>query len=289
MTPRAPSLGARRCARRRRRRRPGREADRGLLAVQHVAVAVATSPQRRLAASEPPRGSVRPSATTASPATSSAPRRRPAAARPAHDRAHQRGRQLHVADVEVAVGDLLGDQAGRTPPAQAAILLGQVDAEQAEAAHLAAQAAVGRQLLVLALLVAGQQALAGEAAARTSCRVCWSSVSSIAAGATLGLQVRRRCRTTALPAAKRFTYHTEQTLVRSGGLLLRAFPTQVPIDPRHRHRLPDAAVADAGRRPHFAQPRDHRLEVRTRLELRDRAIKRQGAFYEVSAPEAARR
>jgi hypothetical protein len=64
--------------------------------------------------------------------------------------------------------------------AHAAERLGQVDADQAEAAHLAAQRAVDA-VLVLALLVAGSQALTAKRLA-TSCRACWSSVSSMQRG-----------------------------------------------------------------------------------------------------------
>ena len=52
---------------------------------------------------------------------------------PHQDRAVQRDADRHRADVEVAVGELLGDQAGRhRVGAEAAELLGQVDAEQSE-------------------------------------------------------------------------------------------------------------------------------------------------------------
>ena len=62
--------------------------------------------------------------------------------------AEERGQKLNIADIEVAVGDLLGDDAGGDGSlAQSAVLLGKIDADQAERAHLPQQVAVRAMLL----------------------------------------------------------------------------------------------------------------------------------------------
>ena len=79
------------------------------------------------------------------------------------DGAQQRDPDLDGADVEVAIGQFLGDNSCRhAAGAEPAVLLRQVDAEQAEPAHLAHEVAVQDPDL-LALDVVRQQPLAGKA------------------------------------------------------------------------------------------------------------------------------
>jgi len=81
-----------------------------------------------------------------------------------HDGAHQRPQQLQVADVEVAVGDFLGDQArGDTALAQAAVLFRKIHTDQAQRADLLHQRAV-ETLFCLTRLVMGFELFAREAA-----------------------------------------------------------------------------------------------------------------------------
>jgi hypothetical protein len=78
----------------------------------------------------------------------------------------ERGQQLHVGGVEVAVSERLDDEPCRHARlAEAAVSLRQVDADEAEPAHLAHQLALNAAVL-LARLVARRQPLAGEALRR---------------------------------------------------------------------------------------------------------------------------
>ena len=76
----------------------------------------------------------------------------------------ERGEQRHIGDIEVAIGDLLDQQAGgHAVDAHAAITFRQGGRDKAEAAHFPNERAADRRVL-LALAVAGQQHFAGEAA-----------------------------------------------------------------------------------------------------------------------------
>ena len=80
------------------------------------------------------------------------------------DRAIERDAHGDGADVEIAVGEFLRDQAGgHGVDTHSTQLLGQIHAEQAEAPHLGDELAIEDPEL-LALLVVGQQLLAGETA-----------------------------------------------------------------------------------------------------------------------------
>eukprot|EP01137_Pigoraptor_chileana_P023255 Opistho-2@89244 len=80
------------------------------------------------------------------------------------DGAHQRTEQLHVADVEVTIGNFLGDHAGRdATEAQAAIFLGQINTDQTERTHFLEQGPVDARLR-FALLVIGPELLSCKAA-----------------------------------------------------------------------------------------------------------------------------
>jgi hypothetical protein len=142
------------------------EADRGLLAVEHVALAVAPRAQRQVRGI---RAAARLGQAERADRLAGDQLRHPGTRQLGRciardDLAHQRREQLHVGDVEVAVRDRLDDQPGGDAAlAQPAERFGQVDADEAEGAHLAAQRTVDAGL-ALALLIAGPQALAGEPA-----------------------------------------------------------------------------------------------------------------------------
>ena len=76
--------------------------------------------------------------------------------------AHQRSQQLNVARIEIAIGDLLDDDAGGCAAlAEAAIFFRQIDADQAEAAHFLQHLAVDA-ILPGSLLIVGSQFLFRE-------------------------------------------------------------------------------------------------------------------------------
>src|SRR5215831_13307301 len=85
---------------------------------------------------------------------------------PGEDAAHQRSQQLHIADTEVGMGDLLDHQPGRySGGSEATVYLGKIDADESKRTHLADEGPVERAGLV-ALLITGCQPVCGEPARR---------------------------------------------------------------------------------------------------------------------------
>lgn len=85
---------------------------------------------------------------------------------PREDAALERGEELDVGRVEVAVGERLDDEPGGDARlAEPAVLLGEIDADEPERSHLGDEGAVDAPLL-LARLVARRELLLREAPRR---------------------------------------------------------------------------------------------------------------------------
>jgi len=81
---------------------------------------------------------------------------------PGHHPPHERAQKLHIACVEIGIGDLFDDEARRDRAfAKPAEFLGQVGRDQPQCAHLPDQRAI-EAVAACALLVAGRQFFRGE-------------------------------------------------------------------------------------------------------------------------------
>lgn len=126
------------------------------------------------------------------------------------DGPHQRAQQLHIAHIEVAIGDFLGNEARRdATQTQTAVILGQVDTDQAEGPHFPEQRPVNTRLR-LTLLVIGPELLACKAARHVTQRnliviknhgyISWLTAAKTTACCAYSSQKQKLKRT---PSAKR--------------------------------------------------------------------------------------